>query len=240
VIECGSQRGYPTAIPAQVDAPPDATAREQFVMSSGRRKAPDAALVKSALLVQGGSAKWFGDCSMRRFAMSYKAIAGVGLVLISAVLAQAGTDAEPVGHTTWGKSGDWEILIDSNVGNGCYMEKTFENGTLVQVGIVPDRDGGFFAAYNADWREIEDGDAGTVRFDFGDALFGGDVVGVVKGDLRGGYAFFNNPAFIKEFAKRNTVEITAKWGSAIEIGLKGTSNAIKAVLKCDSEQPKSE
>ena len=170
--------------------------------------------------------------------MAKGSIAGACLALVFATGGQAGSDGDPAAHIKWGASGDWAILINPDAGNGCYMEKTFEDGTLVQVGILPDRNGGFFAAYNAGWSDIEDGDSGTVRFDFGDALFGGEVVGVLRGDLRGGYAFFNNPAFVEEFGKRNNVKIS--WGGATEINLKGTRRAIGAVLKCDSEQPESE
>ena len=55
------------------------------------------------------------------------------------------------GVASWGTSGDWEILVDPDVGHGCFMQKAFDDGTLVLVGAVPDRQGGFFAALNAEW-----------------------------------------------------------------------------------------
>ena len=160
------------------------------------------------------------------------------LGLFSACIIAAG--AQPVeaqtGHTKWGESGNWEILIDPDVGDGCYMETTFDDGTLVQIGFVPNRDGGFVALYNPAWTNIEDGVVGTVQFDFEKSLFGGDYVGVVEGELHGGYAFFNNPEFVSEFGRRNTVSIKADKGGTFDVSLKGTSRAINAVRSCHTEQ----
>lgn len=168
--------------------------------------------------------------------MLYKTIAAIGCVSTCVVLASSQEIQAQTDHKKWGESGAWTILIDPDVGNGCYMENTFEDGTLVQVGFVPDRKGGFFAAYNAAWTNIEDGSAGTVQFDFEKSLFAGDYIGVVKADLPGGYAFFNNPEFIKEFGKRNTVSIAGDKGNALDFKLTGTMKAINAVRNCDAEQ----
>lgn len=131
-------------------------------------------------------------------------------------------------------------MIDPSVGNGCYMERSTEDDTLVQVGIVPNRDGGFFAAYNASWEAIEDGTTGTVYFDFGKALFGGEYIGATREGLVGGYAFFNNPEFIKEFGRRNEVVIEGDRGNAMNFKLTGTLKAIDALRNCDAEQKATE
>lgn len=164
--------------------------------------------------------------------------ARAALGFLAACVAAAGTQVAEAQaeHTRWGESGRWAILIDPDVGDGCYMENTFEDGTLVQVGFVPNRDGGFVALYNPAWTYIEDSVVGTVQFDFGNSLFGGDYVGVVKGDLFGGYAFFNNPEFVSEFGRRNTVSIKADKGETIDISLEGTARAINAVRNCHTEQ----
>jgi len=137
---------------------------------------------------------------------------------------------------TWDTSGEWAILIDPSTGNGCLMEKQFDDGTLVQFGYVPNRKGGFFAAFNPDWTDIEDGATGTVKFEFPKIRFVGDVVGVAKDGHFGGYAFFDNPNVTLEFARNNDMTIIGELGRNIEVNLKGTSNAIKAVKACQAEQ----
>ena len=170
--------------------------------------------------------------------MIYKLFSATSLIAACAVFASSQAVQAQTPHKKWGDSGAWSILVDPEVGNGCYMENTLEDGTLVQVGILPDRDGGFFAAYNAAWTNIEEGAAGTVQFDFEKSLFGGDYVGATKGGLPGGYAYFNNPEFIKEFGKRNNVSISGNQGKALDFKLTGTMKAINAVRNCDAEQPK--
>ena len=162
----------------------------------------------------------------------------VCLVSATLIATCAQSEQADAAHETWGESGDWVIKVDASVGNGCYMERTTEDGTLVQVGIVPDLEGGFFAAYNSAWDGIEAGVKGTVYFDFGASLFGGEYVGSTNGDMVGGYAFFNNPEFIKEFARRNEVVIEGDRGNALDFKLTGTLKAINAVRNCDAEQPK--
>jgi len=168
--------------------------------------------------------------------MGHMAIAVTGLVAAFASFSDPPMIHAQTVHEKWGEAGDWEILIDPDVGNGCYMERTMEDGTLVQVGYVPDRNGGFFAAYNAAWTGLEDGAEGTVRFDFETSLFEGGYVSSVKSGMSGGYAYFNNPEFIKEFGKRNEVSITGEKGNTFAFKLTGTMKAINAMRNCDAEQ----
>ncbi|MCP4385863.1 MAG: hypothetical protein GY798_31375 [Hyphomicrobiales bacterium] len=137
----------------------------------------------------------------------------------------------------WGSAGDWEILIDPAVGNGCLAQKAFEDGTVVQIGANPARKGGFLAAYNAAWTDIEEGATGSVTMEFPEAAFAGEVVGVMSNGLPGGYAFFDNPNFTDEFTRRTSVVVTGESGRSIEIDLGGTTKAVESVRTCQAEQP---
>ncbi|WP_170587798.1 hypothetical protein [Ruegeria arenilitoris] len=141
------------------------------------------------------------------------------------------------GMERWGESGDWTILIDPEKGNGCLAWKPFENEMTVEIGAAPNQAGGFFAAFNPAWVQIEDGAKGIVKFDFGDAQFEGEAVGVFKNGVPGGYAFFDNPAFVTEFGKRQSVTIIGESGAEVELDLSGSAKAIEAVLTCQAEQP---
>ncbi len=141
------------------------------------------------------------------------------------------------GMEQWGESGDWAILIDPEKGNGCLAWRAFEDDMTVEIGAAPNQAGGFFAAYNPAWVQVEDGATGIVRFDFGDAQFEGEAVGVYKNGVPGGYAFFDNPAFVTEFGKRQSVTIIGESGAEVELDLSGSAKAIEAVLACQAEQP---
>lgn len=137
----------------------------------------------------------------------------------------------------YGTAGDWGILVDPAAGPGCLMQRMYDSGTLVQIGALPLRDGAFLAAYNAEWTQISEGEEGVVTLDFGDALFEGEVVGDIENDLPGGLAFFDNPDFVSEFAKRNTLKLSTKGGKGVEVDLRGSSNALNAVRACQDKQP---
>jgi len=144
------------------------------------------------------------------------------VTVIAFLAIAAGTTANSQEIVNWGTSGEWTILIDPGNGNGCLMEKKFNDDTLVQFGEVPNRSGGFFAAYNPDWTDIEDGATGTIKFEFPKIRFVGDVLGVARDGRFGGYAFFDNPNVTSEFARNNDMTIIGELGRNIEVSLKGT------------------
>ena len=136
----------------------------------------------------------------------------------------------------WGETRGWTILIDTGAGPACLMHKTFEDGLVVELGFVKEPSGAFFAAYHPDWEDADPNKTGLVEFHFDTVGFGGEVVNRSKGGLSGGYAFFNNPEFLSEFAGREAVKVIGPEGESFEVSLKGTSLAIKAVRECQAEQ----
>lgn len=135
-----------------------------------------------------------------------------------------------------GMSGEWAIKVDPGNGSGCLMERSFNSGTVVHVGVVPDKEGAFFAAYNATWTDIVEGDTDTLLFDFGDARFEGEVVGAMYDGVPGGYAFFDNPEFVSEFGKRSSVTLHGAAGGTEMIDLTGSQRAIDTVKECQDAQ----
>lgn len=137
----------------------------------------------------------------------------------------------------WQKFGDWTVNIDGADASRCFASRTMDDGSEIQIGTEPALDGGYFAIYNAEWTHIEDGQTGSVEFDFGVSRFGGDAVGRYENGVPGGYAFFNNPNFVQEFSRRQSVTIVGTKGAKFKLDLTGTSRAIRGVLACQDEQP---
>ena len=132
----------------------------------------------------------------------------------------------------WGDAGDWHVYVDTSVGNGCLIEKTFEDGSRMRMGHLPKKNGAYLSVANKSWTHIEKGDSAVVHFDLDGVVFGGDVEPLVEGDWRGGFAYFNNPALVEEFASKNTMTITGPSNQALRYSLKGTSAALSALQKC--------
>lgn len=147
--------------------------------------------------------------------------------------AQAMADESEV----WDTIGEWTIRVKSEGSNRCFASRLMDNGSEVQIGSEPTLNGGYFAIYNPKWTGIEEGEEGFVEFDFGTSRFGGEAVGRIEDGVPGGYAFFDNPAFVQDFARKLSVKIIGRNGSGFDMDLTGTSRAIRAVLACQDDQP---
>lgn len=141
------------------------------------------------------------------------------------------------GMEQWGEEGDWAILVDAEKGNGCLASRLYDTGLIVEIGMAPKQAGAFFAAYNPEWTSIVDGATGVVNFDFGDDQFAGEVLGVNRNGVPGGYAFFDNPEFATEFVKRTEVTVWGESEKKFLVDLSGSGKAVAAVKACQAAQP---
>ena len=163
---------------------------------------------------------------MRRFFVA-------NVLLISSIFTvAAASDAEFL------KVGDWTVQINEANSNACYASRMMEDGSEVQIGAEPELQSGYFAIYNPKWTHIKEDSVGSVEFHFGNARFGGDSVGRIRDGVPGGYALFDNPAFLDAFVKGQNVEVTGSGGAVYDMDLTGTSKAVKAVLECQAAQNK--
>lgn len=153
-----------------------------------------------------------------------------------ALLAFGGT-ASAQDAAIWDKAGEWTIRTDTADAARCYAGRTMPDATEVEIGVAPTLDGGFVALRNAAWTGIEDGATGEIEFDFGTSRFGGEAAGRITEGVPGAYVFFDNPAFVQDFSRRQSVRIIATNGDGFELDLTGTSLAIRAVLACQDAQP---
>ncbi|MGA9252239.1 MAG: hypothetical protein WBV78_14575 [Roseobacter sp.] len=136
----------------------------------------------------------------------------------------------------WGAAGDWAILIDEEVGDGCLMQKDFANGIRVEFGYVPDLNGGFFSAVSADWKSVDAGSRGIVKFITDQAKFAGEAEMIEVDGRYGGRAFFNNPNLTTEMAARRSITVIGPEGGTFDVDLTGTSRAISMLKECQSVQ----
>lgn len=137
---------------------------------------------------------------------------------------------------TWGTSGDWSIKVDTSVGNGCFIERQTPEDLKIRLGYLPDRVGAFISASSVEWSDLEVGSAQTVTMFLDDAVFAGETELFQDGDAYGGLSFFNNPDFLKEFAKKRSMTIVDPNGDKARFDLTGTANALKSLDKCQTQQ----
>ncbi len=139
-------------------------------------------------------------------------------------------------HEDWSTIGDWTILIDESAGRGCFMQKDFDNGIRIRIGYYPKRGGGFLSGLSKEWDHLEVGSTSIVKFIMDTEKFAGDAEVIEEGEWKGGFAFFNNPDFPTQLARRNSLEIIDPNGVRHTFGLSGTFRTLAQLEKCQSEQ----
>lgn len=137
----------------------------------------------------------------------------------------------------WSTSGNWTILIDPTAGNGCLMQTVLEDGEQLRIGLVPERKGGFISVASSDWPEFETDTSGTVKLFFEDAKFGGEATYLSIDGQNIGYAFFDNPSFALDVARKQKVRILFSNGYEVSLQLAGSARAADAVNQCQEQQP---
>ncbi|MEM9393289.1 MAG: hypothetical protein AAGA38_05500 [Pseudomonadota bacterium] len=142
----------------------------------------------------------------------------------------------PSAAEEWGSTGLWKILLRDGPVNTCYAMRQLPDESIVEIGFARERGRGYFAIYNAAWTHLEDGRKGVVEFDFGNARFAGETVGRIENGFPGGYAAFNNPAFVDAFARGRSVKIIGTEGAEFELDLTGTHRAIAEIRTCAAAQ----
>lgn len=132
--------------------------------------------------------------------------------------------------TAWKKVGDWEIVVDS-VSQGCTMQKQFDNGILLQFGLLPKRDAGFFAVYRQDWVDVKNGVPVTVEFAFDGVPYKGTAQGYITKPWYGGFAEVNDPEVVYDFAKKYVMTVKGP-NNTFELSLDGTLKGVEALEEC--------
>ena len=153
-------------------------------------------------------------------------------ISIALVLALHSNPASAETFKKWGEAENWQILVDASVGNGCLMERTFEDGSRMRMGHLPEKNAAYLSVVNEAWTHIEEVETVVVHFDLDGVVFGGDVEYSIEDDWRGGYAFFNNPALVDEFGQKNSMTITGPSNQPVSYSLTGTTAALSALHEC--------
>jgi hypothetical protein len=72
--------------------------------------------------------------------------------------------------TGWATVGNWAVMIDSTLGNGCFMVTSYTLGTSVRVGINNMNKNGYVLIGNTAWRSLEIGKEYKLTFQFSSSL----------------------------------------------------------------------
>ena len=165
--------------------------------------------------------------------MKTPASIGIGL----AILAFTATGAAAQAIKKYGSEAGWDIFIKDNMGPGCLVAKKTSDVGQVQMGIdATGEKKGYIALYTKKDAAVAAGEKVSVIFDIDGQKFSGAAIGQQIEGMDGAFVWVNNPDFIYDLAKRNTLTITPAGRDPIVLSLKGTDSAFMALRACQDAQ----
>src|SRR4051794_4029448 len=57
----------------------------------------------------------------------------------------------------WGKVSGWDVLVDTTLGNGCFIFTVYDGGTALRLGFDANEDDAYLMVGNQKWASIEHG-----------------------------------------------------------------------------------
>ena len=136
----------------------------------------------------------------------------------------------------WGQAGDWTIMTDTNHDNGCLAQASYSDGTMLRMGFQDKGKKGFLATFNPAWKEFKIDRRYPVTYTLDGDTYEGEAHGVEANGMHGAQVHFENVDFMVDLAKKNELTFFYKGAEVVKIDLKGSDEALKQVLACQTEQ----
>jgi hypothetical protein len=159
------------------------------------------------------------------------AAAAVCVAAVNVAPVMAASDA-----IRWGKVAGWDILIDPTLGNGCFIFTTYDGGTALRLGFSPDDGEAYLMVGNLKWGSIEHGKTYSVdlRMDR-DTPWHATATGVDFDGVPLLMATTDDPDFLYDFAKKNSLQVTYRGTVVATLSLRGTYAAITEMVRCQDQ-----
>ncbi len=162
--------------------------------------------------------------------MNFKTL-GLGLAAVFCAGAVMAQDLVP-----YSEAGGWDVVVDTTLGNGCFLTSDFEDGSSVRIGFDRNAGNGYVAAFNEGWGEIEDNTTYPVSFLLDEEKYDGDARGMHLSDVPGVVITFDSVDFLTDLATRNVMVLQHDGADVMSIDLSGSDEAITETIACQDEQ----
>lgn len=136
----------------------------------------------------------------------------------------------------WGETAGWDILIDPSLGNGCLIQAEYDDGSLVRIGFDHTQDSGYLTVFNDGWGDLEEGAIYPISFALDGEEYDAEATGLYLEGVPGVDILFDEPDFLLDIARRNTMTMFYDGAEVMVIELGGTNAAIQEAIRCDDAQ----
>lgn len=137
--------------------------------------------------------------------------------------------------TFWKSVGNWEVSIDKTIGNGCYAVASWTGGTVLRIGLNPQKDNFYMLIGNDSWTSLENDQKYDVSIQF-DSRPRWDVSATGlqfnPGETVYLHAQSSKFEFINEFKRGNRLKLSYGGKEIDVLKLNGSSRAFAEVEAC--------
>jgi len=156
-------------------------------------------------------------------------------------LSVAATQVSAADSVFWKTVGNWDVSIDTSVGQGCFASATWKSGTFLRIGLNPEVDNFYLLIGNEKWSTLRAGQEYDIQIRFDNrAPWDVSANGFQFND--GGTVYLHAAStkdeFIKEFMRLSRMKISFQGKDIDTLRLTGSSRAFKEVLACQDAADK--
>jgi hypothetical protein len=134
----------------------------------------------------------------------------------------------------WKTVGEWEIRIDSTLGNGCFMTASYVHGDALRLGFNRKDRYGYMMFGNSDWKSLTPENSYPLVIQFGSNTPWNATARVVMMSEDAPFlAFtFSSPNLLQEFADSDGIRITYQGKQVSNLALTGSKAAVAELVNC--------
>lgn len=144
-------------------------------------------------------------------------------------------DGNNDGATTWGVVSGWQIRADWTLGGGCFIVNTYENGSVLRIGLNPLQGNGYILIADDDWASLEPNKTYSLRIEVGDELpWYGEATGwqLPNSNIAGLWISYEEVKFLLEIVKEHNIAFYYNNKLIANLSLKGSALASMEMLDC--------
>lgn len=142
--------------------------------------------------------------------------------------------ASAQGTQQWASVGNWDVLIDPNLGDGCFVTRLYDDRSALRLGFDGDTGVAYLILYDYKWESLQVGKEYRIEIEFDhQGKWEATATGYALGDgLVGLAANTSKPEFLTEFMERWNLKLFYQGNEILRLPLSGSHKAVQEMAAC--------
>jgi hypothetical protein len=137
----------------------------------------------------------------------------------------------------WSNANGWKIEVDHTLGDGCFIITTYDEGTVLRIGVSPQDGKNYVLLANEAWQSLKVGSEYPLQFKFGnEEPWDAPATAILLQKATLLRFYFSSDDFWKEFGSAATLAITRGGKKVATLDLEGSLAALSKLSECQAAQ----